>query len=89
MSRSLEFPDPIYDALEQAAAASGTTPLGWIAAHLPPTPGISDPNGAQSLSDLFKGRTGRIASAGDVALSENCGERLIEHLEDKRREGRL
>ncbi|HEY3394576.1 MAG TPA: hypothetical protein VGK58_17830 [Lacipirellulaceae bacterium] len=89
MSHNLELPDPIYDALQQAAAANGTTPLGWIAAHLPGATQVVASNGAKSLADLFAGRTGRIASGGDLALSENCGERFTEHLEDKRREGRL
>jgi hypothetical protein len=89
MSRNLELPDPIYDALEQAAAASGTTPLAWIAAHLPHATDVSASNGAKSLADLFAGRTGRVASAGHEALSENCGERFAEHLEQQRREGRL
>jgi uncharacterized protein (DUF433 family) len=35
MSRTLELPDATYAALERAAQASGTTPAGWIAAHLP------------------------------------------------------
>ena len=33
MSQNLELPDPIFDALQQAARADGTTPVGWIAAH--------------------------------------------------------
>jgi hypothetical protein len=35
MSRMLELSDPLYAALKEAADASGTTPEGWIAAHLP------------------------------------------------------
>jgi hypothetical protein len=37
MSRTLELPDPVYDALVEAARASGETPVGWIAARLPRT----------------------------------------------------
>jgi hypothetical protein len=35
MSRTIELPDPVYAALEQAARANGTTPAEWIAAHIP------------------------------------------------------
>jgi hypothetical protein len=34
MSRFLEMPDPLFEKLLQAARASGTTPVEWIAAHL-------------------------------------------------------
>jgi hypothetical protein len=34
MSRSVDLPDSVYAALEEAAASSGTTPAGWIAAQL-------------------------------------------------------
>ena len=89
MSQNLELPDPIFDALQQAASASGTTPIGWIAAHLPvPDPPLA-PNGAKSLADLLAGRVGLIHSGGKEALSENCGERFTDYLEQKRREGRL
>ena len=35
MSHLLEIPDELYAAIQAAADASGTTPLGWIAAQLP------------------------------------------------------
>ena len=35
MSRTLELPDPVYDALVEAAKATGETPVGWITARLP------------------------------------------------------
>ncbi len=89
MARNLEIPEPIYDALEQAAIASGTTPIGWIAAHLPATPNAAPATDAKSLADLFAGRVGTIKSGGTEALSENCGERFTDYLEQKRREGRL
>lgn len=89
MSRNLELPDPIFDALEQAATARGTTPIGWIAAHLPAQPKPAGPNGAKSLADLIAGRIGRFHSGGKEALSQKCGERFTDHLEQKRREGRL
>lgn len=89
MSQSLELPDPIFDALQHAAAASGTTPVGWIAAHLPSGTPALDRKNAKSLADLFEGRVGRFNSGGKEALSQDCGERFTDYLEQKRREGRL
>jgi hypothetical protein len=90
MSQSLELPDPVYDALSQAASASGTSPVGWIVAHLPapasPAPAMG---GAKTLADLFAGRTGRITSDGHTAWSEESGQRFADELERKRAEGRL
>lgn len=94
MSRPLDLPEAIYDALSQAALASGTTPVGWIAAHLPaqtasPEGKSSSTNGMKSLADLFAGRTGRIASGGALRLSERCGDQFTDELIRKRNEGRL
>lgn len=87
MSQPLELPDSVYDALTQAASASGTTPVGWIVAHLPPTPNF--PPEAKTMADVLRGRTGRIASDGKIAYSQNCGELFTDGLEEKRREGHL
>jgi hypothetical protein len=38
MSRTLELPDVLYDALIEAAQADGVTPVDWIAEHLPLPP---------------------------------------------------
>jgi hypothetical protein len=89
MSRSLEIPDPIFDALEQAASATGTTPVGWIAAHLPSNAKTSAGNEAKSLADLLEGHIGTINSGGNEALSQNTGDRFTEYVVQKRREGRL
>jgi hypothetical protein len=89
MSKSLELPDPIYAALEAAASARGTTPVGWIAAHLPAASDSLAKNGAKTLRDLLKGKIGQVQSGGKEALSQNCGERFTDYLEQKRREGRL
>lgn len=89
MSKSLELPDPVYDALEQAASASGTTPVGWIAAKLPQVT-TDKPNGAhKSLADALAGLIGTVHSGGKEALSQNCGERFADYLVQKKREGRL
>jgi hypothetical protein len=88
MAKTLELPDPIYDALQEAANAGGTTPVGWIAAHLP-SKGPSEAGDAKSLADLFRGRIGRIKSSGQEILSEKCGERFTDYLDEKRRKGIL
>ena len=92
MSRMLELPDPVYQALEQAATAKGLTPAAWIAAHLPSPPPDRPrvgPDGKPlTMLDLFAGHIGVIASGiGD--LSEDTGRKFAEGMEEKRREGRL
>jgi hypothetical protein len=90
MSHVLEIPDELYTALQAAAAAYGTTPLGWIAAHLPP---VAEPAGThtepagapKTLADLFAGRVGRIQSGGTERLSEACGEKFTDYVEAKRK----
>lgn len=89
MSRNLELPDPVFDALEQAATATGTTPVGWISAHLPAPPKPNPFEGAKSLADAMAGHIGTIHSGGKEALSQNCGERFTDYVVQKRREGRL
>jgi hypothetical protein len=37
MSRTIEVPDAVYAALEEAARANGTTAADWIAARLTPS----------------------------------------------------
>ena len=45
MSQAVELPEKVWSALQQAAKASGVTPAGWIAAHLPAP---ADANGASA-----------------------------------------
>ncbi len=81
----LEIPDAWYAALQAAADAHGTTPLGWIAAHLPHAP---EPAGApKTLAALCAGRVGRIGSGGPERLSEACGEKCTDYVEAKRSGG--
>jgi hypothetical protein len=89
MSQNLELPDPLFDALQQAATASGTTPVGWIAAHLPAMPETKDEKGPKNLAEALAGRIGTVHSGGKERLSENCGEKFTDYLVQKRREGRL
>jgi len=88
MSQRLELPEALYAALKEAAEASGTTPVGWIASRLGTT-GEPGNAAATTLAELFAGRTGRIRSGGRDVLSENCGQRFAAHCEERRREGRL
>ena len=94
MSHLLEIPDELYAALQAAADARGTTPLGWIAAHLPQAPETTgtpdEPEGEpKTLAALFAGRVGRIRSGGTKRLSEACGEKFTDYVEAKRRAGCL
>ena len=94
MSHLLEISDELYAALQAAADAHGTTPLGWIAAHLPPareTAGAHNEaaRAPQTLAELFAGRVGRIGSGGTERLSEACGEKFTDYVEAKRRAGCL
>jgi hypothetical protein len=50
MSRTLELPDAVYAALEEAARANGTTAADWIATHLPPT-GAADGSSTSAQQD--------------------------------------
>jgi hypothetical protein len=87
----LEIPDDVYRALQAAARDEGTTPLGWIATHLPAELGEAARKAPmpQNLADLFAGRVGAIQSGGSERLSEQCGDRVTDYLELKRNTGCL
>ena len=90
MSQMLEVPDALYAALQRAAAASGLSPLAWIAAHLPTSQTSSNKSldqerGPKTLADLFAGRVGRIRSGGKERLSEECGGAFTDYLEEKQK----
>jgi hypothetical protein len=88
MSRSVELPEPVYRALEQAAAARGMTPAAWIAAHLPPevpTPAVSRPG---TLAERMAPYLG-VVDSGIGNLSDNTGAKFADGMEEKRRTGRL
>src|SRR5207244_12016908 len=75
MSHILKIPDDLYAALQEAAKASGLTPLDWIAAHLGKNgEGQADSTSARTLADLFAGRRGRLRSAGEEPLFEKRDE---------------
>ncbi len=88
MAKTLELPDPVFDALQKAASDSGTTPADWIAAKLPQSP--QEPSQRyQSLAEALEGLIGTVRSGGKERLSENCGEKFTDYLVQKKREGRL
>lgn len=94
MSQTLEIPDTLYVALKEAAAASGLTPIEWIATRLPQAQQDQErraepTTGPATLADLFAGRGGHIRSGGRQRLSEECGEKFTDYLEEKRRAGHL
>jgi hypothetical protein len=94
MSHILKIPDTLYAALKEAANASGLTPVGWIAAHLPQAQReggmeTEQAGGPRTLADLFAGRVGRVQSGGKERLSEECRTKFTDYLEEKRRAGHL
>src|SRR5437667_11500035 len=60
MSRPIELPESVYQALMRAAEASGKTPAGWIQERLPE-------NGVAANGD---GATDAELAAADAALDE-------------------
>lgn len=44
---------------------------------------------AKTMYDLFEGRLGLVDSGGKECLSEDCGEKFTDYLEEKRRQGNL
>lgn len=93
MSRTIEIPDGIYNALERAARAGGTTPVGWIEARLAEgqveAPEPPSPRPTRTLADRFAGRFGFVDSGGTERLSEREGDDFAAYLEEKRRQGCL
>jgi hypothetical protein len=89
MNKVLELPSALYDALQAAAEASGTTPQEWIAVHLGKVPNGEQLESPRILAELFKGKTGLYNTGSQDALSEKCGERFADYVNEKRHEGRL
>jgi hypothetical protein len=69
MSRSIDLPEAVYAALEEAAAADATSPAEWIAARLPqPAPAIEpecEGKPPRTLADEFAGRVGFMSSSSE------------------------
>jgi hypothetical protein len=92
MSRSIDLPDSVYTALEEAAAASGTTPAEWIEARLPqPAPAIEpecEGPPPRTLAERSEGYIG-LFSSGATDLSERVGELYGEGMVEKHRARQL
>jgi hypothetical protein len=88
MSRSVELPEAVYAALEEAATASGTTPAEWIAARVPqPAPAIEPECEGQpprTLAERFEGYIG-LVSCDPSDLSERASELFAEGMVEKHR----
>jgi len=76
--------------LEKAAADGQTSPVEWLDHHVPKPNGQTAPPAAKkTLRERLEGLIGNFSSGGQERLSENCGEKFTDYLEQKRREGRL
>lgn len=89
MSRIIELPEPVYQALRDAAEASGVSPAAWIAARVGAPTEHETERMAPTLAESFAGRVGQIASGGREPLSEGAGQAFADYLEAKRRAGHL
>jgi hypothetical protein len=92
MSKTIEVPDALYEELAEAAAADGTTPLGWIAARLRLLRGsrhVDPAQHGQTLAERFAGLVGVVDSGGSERLAERHSEVFGEMLEEQRKAGRL
>jgi hypothetical protein len=92
MSRSIDLPDSVYTALEEAAVAAGTSPAEWIAAQLPDLAPAIEPEREglppRTLAERFEGRVGLIRS-GRRDLSEHHGELIADGMVEKHRARQL
>jgi hypothetical protein len=85
----IELPDDVYQRVEEAAAAAGTTPAAWVAAQLPKpvlcSNGAKPP--ARTLADEFAGYIGVFDGPSD--LSERASELFAEGMLEKQRNATL
>lgn len=75
-TRLLELPQPVFSALTQAAAASGTTPAAWIAAQLSggaigSVPPVASPTDEQEISAANDRLDAHIVSLGHATGTDN------------------
>lgn len=87
MDDELNLPHELSTRLAEAARNEGTTPIGWVEQHLPSVPPVGDQ--PHTMADVFGDSIGKFHSTGDLRASERVNELFGEHLEQKRREGRL
>jgi hypothetical protein len=88
MSKQLELPDGVYDALIGVAEASGTTPVEWIAQRVASPKAIQSDNGGRTatLGELLKNKIGVYRSGRPTNVSERVDELFGEHLQRQRKE---
>jgi hypothetical protein len=92
MAITVELPRETERAFRAAAEARGEDAAGMIrrliAEFLPD--GLPDASGSEegSLADLLEGRIGRIEGSGEP-VARNAGALFSEHLQERRRQGRL
>lgn len=89
MSRTIELPDSVYEALREEAAASGITPADWIASRLSGAWTEGEGEAPTTLAERFAGRFGQVASGRQGRFSEEGGRKFADGLEGKRRAGHL
>ena len=88
MSKTINLPEEVFTALEQAAAAHGQTPAEWIAAHLPVVES-QPPRTGKDFADYLRQRSNRWRSDTPANTAENHSEEFGKILEQKRQEGNL
>jgi hypothetical protein len=69
MSRTVELPDAVYRALEDAARASGTTATDWIVAHLQEATTVSESSGPPNEDWLDRDFLKTYAQEADDSVS--------------------
>ena len=90
MSKILEIPDSVYEALADVAAANGQSPADWIASKVPMKPIVAPRDGSpRTLADRLAGRIGKFKSSGDGEGSRNCRNIYIDGLVEKRDKGHI
>jgi hypothetical protein len=87
---SVHLPARIFTALQEAALASGTTPVGWIAASLPTSDARPDDESAPPgmLAERLAGLVGLVRS-GRNDLAERHSELFMEGMVEKQATGHL
>ncbi len=94
---TINLPPEIEDPLTEEARRRGTTPellaVDSLRERFVQPPKQPDANGAQTLYDVLKDHIGTISSSenvpGGARLSEDCGKKFAEGMNEKRRQGKL
>jgi hypothetical protein len=88
---TITLPQDLEQPLAEAARSQATTPeslaIQWLRDRLQVTAAPAN-NTGETLLDLLSGYIGTVEGSTE-ALSEHCGERFADGLEEKKRQGRL